>query len=87
MRVSGNQPWWLTVPPVELAATIRPYFSSSSSQGEADAVGRIVSTLKSGKGRAPLLGRSRFEDPDYRAVAEAIQVLEHARLLMRVVSG
>jgi hypothetical protein len=25
----------------------------------------------------------QFEDPDVRAVAEAIQVLEHSRLLMR----
>jgi hypothetical protein len=83
----SDQPWWLTRPVAEVAAAILPLFSSAPSQNEADAVGRIVSSLKTGKWRAPVLGRSRFEDPDYRAVAEAIQALEHAGLLMRVVSG
>jgi hypothetical protein len=85
--MTSSQPWWLTMPPAEVAAVILPYFSSAPSQSESEAVGRIVSSLKTGKWRAPVLGRSRFEDPDYRAVAEAIQALEHAGLLMRVVSG
>jgi hypothetical protein len=58
--------------------------SSSLYHNEADAMGFIVSWWRTGEYQAPSLARfSRFEDPDYRAVAEAIQVLERAGLLMR----
>jgi hypothetical protein len=33
------------------------------------------------------VAKPRFEDADVRAVAEAIQVLEHARLIMRADQG
>jgi hypothetical protein len=81
--MNNPQPWWLTWPVTEVAAAILPFFSSSPSQNEKHAMGSIVSGWKTGEYRAPVFRRSRFDDPDYRAVAEAIQVLERAGLLMR----
>jgi hypothetical protein len=86
--MTSDQPWWLTMPPAELAATILPLLSSSSSQNEWQAIADIVSWWKTGKYRAlKFAGKSQFDDPDTRCVAEAIQVLEHAGLLMRTVAG
>jgi hypothetical protein len=82
------QPWWLNMPPAEVAAAILPHFSSSSSWNEYEAIADIVSWWKKGKYRAYVFaGKSQFDDPDSRCVAEAIQVLEHAGLLMRTVAG
>ena|ERR1700758_3327428 len=82
--MNDPQPWWLTMPVAEVAATILPYFSSRARVSELIAMKEIVTWL----GAAP---RSRwswdpFEDPDFRGVAEAMQVLEHAGLLMRSVA-
>jgi hypothetical protein len=74
------------MPPAELAATILPLFSSTPYDDEQAAIEGIASWCKTGEGRARRLrrdSRTQFENPDYRAVAEAIQVLEHAGLLMR----
>jgi hypothetical protein len=82
--MNNPQPWWLTWPPAEVAAAILPLFSSSEVQDERSAMASIVSWCKTGRYRASVFSnRSRFADPDTRAVAEAIQVLERAGLLMR----
>jgi hypothetical protein len=52
----------------------------------------ILSWCQTGSYREPRLGgrglgTRRFEDPDIRAVAEAIQFLERAGLVMRDLSG
>jgi hypothetical protein len=95
--MTSNQPWWLTMPPAELAAAILPHFSYQPDE-EQSAIERIASWCATGsdvvkrnwlKGSPKTgwsgvqSGREQFEDPDMRAVAEAIQVLEHAGLLMR----
>jgi hypothetical protein len=86
--MNNPEPWWLTMPPAEVAAAILPHFSSSSSQNEQHAIADIVSWWKKGKHRAYVFaGKGQFDDPDSRCVAEAIQVLEHAGLLMRTVAG
>jgi hypothetical protein len=86
--MTSDQPWWLTMPPAELAATILPLFSSSTNELEESRIRAIAKWCKTGKYREPAGYSSRsasriFEDPDLRAVAEATQVLEHASLLMR----
>jgi hypothetical protein len=89
--MNNPQPWWLTMPPAELAATIVPLFSSFMHVGEHEAMTRIVSWFRTGTPtRADFPVRSggfcpEFDEPDYRAVAEAMQVLESTRLLMRAV--
>jgi hypothetical protein len=93
--MTSAQPWWFTMPPEEVAATILPLFSYPQFSPCADeelAIDNIVSWCKTGSFAQPKLfrvtGRKKtFEDPDTRAIAEAIQVLEHARLLIREVSG
>jgi hypothetical protein len=83
--MTSSQPWWLTMPPAEVAATIVPFFSHQTSD-EQLAIEKIVAWCKTGKDKARWLhgnGREQFDDPDYRAIAEAMQVLEHAGLLMR----
>jgi len=52
----------------------------------------IISWCRTGSYSKPqwfyvLNGKKQFEDPDTRAVAEAIHALEHAGLLMRAVEG
>jgi hypothetical protein len=86
--MTSNHPWWLAMPPAELAATILPLFGQTHE--EHTAISNIVTWCKTGSygrhGRMSLVlrtGREPFEDPDMRAIAEAIQVLEHAGLLMR----
>jgi hypothetical protein len=81
------QPWWLTWPVAEVAAAILPLFANSDYIGEERALRGIVSWSKTGSFRPPGMYRRdatpRFKDPDMRAFAEAIQVLEQARLLLR----
>jgi hypothetical protein len=88
-RMNNPQPWWLTMPPAELAATILPLFGYQPYE-EHMAMANIVTWCKTGRGGElgfleliVRTGREQFDDPDMRAVAEAIQVLEHAGLLMR----
>jgi hypothetical protein len=75
------------MPPVELAAAILPWFSSRAPTTEAQTVTGIVQWLTTGSDRGSLFvswtNKGAFENPDLRAVAEAIQVLERACLLMR----
>jgi hypothetical protein len=75
---------WLALPPAELAAVILPYFSSKPRQEETAARRSIVVWLT---GRRAQSGIVDAFNPDERPVAEAIQVLEHASLLMRDISG
>ncbi len=66
---------WLAMPPVELAAVILPF-----------ARRKIVKWLTTGSDRVGVIAYHRkdaFEKPDVHAVAEALQVLERACLLMR----
>jgi hypothetical protein len=85
--MTSNQPWWLTVPPAELAARIVPWFPSRKTLIEERVMTSIASWLKTGSDREDRShtehDSAAFKDPDVRAVAEAIQVLEHASLLMR----
>jgi hypothetical protein len=86
--MTSNQPWWLTWPPAEVAATILPLFSYSAHRPYRDAMNSAVNWCRTGsnstKGHLGKSGLSApFEDPDFRAIAEAMQVLEHAGLLMR----
>ena len=90
--MNNPQPWWLAWPVAEVAATILPLFSSSPCLEEEIAIDNIVSWCKTGSYAKPQVFRvvrpeKPFEDPDTRAVVEAIQLLEHAHLLMRTVSG
>ena len=89
--MNNPQPWWLAMPPAEVAAAILPLFSSSTYVGEETAMRGIVSWCKTGSYRPPGFYRQaakpRFEDPDIRAVAEAIQHLERACLLLRADQG
>jgi hypothetical protein len=85
--MTSDQPWWLTMRPAEVAATILPLFSSHASAEEQRVIKGIVEWFWKGSYRLPGIwggGAHEFEHHDFRAVAEAIQVLEHASLLMRV---
>ena len=79
------QPWWLTWPVAEVAATILPLFSSSDCLSTANVIKAIVGWCKTGEYRDPRFTAAHplqsFRDPDSGAVGEAIQVLEHAGLL------
>jgi hypothetical protein len=90
--MNNLQPWWLMWPVAEVAAAILPLFSYSPCVDEEAAIENIVSWCETGsyrKAKVFLIVRDKkqFEDPDIRAIAEAIQVLEHAALLMRTVDG
>jgi hypothetical protein len=91
--MNNPQPWWLTWPVAEVAATILPLFSYPQLSPRTDedlAIYNIVAWYKTGQWAEPKFSRDirdPFNDPDSRAIAEAIQVLEHTRLLMRRVSG
>jgi len=85
--MNNPRPWWLTWPPEEVAAAILPLFSQPllSPYGYQSAtIHNIVVWCKTGQWspRRHASGNP-FEDPDWRAIAEALQVLEHARLIMR----
>jgi hypothetical protein len=91
--MNNPQPWWITWPPEEVAVTILPLFAypQLSPHGyEGLIIYNIVLWCKTGRWAEPKLifGEGNpFTDPDSRAIAEAMQVLEQARLLMRYVSG
>jgi len=96
--MTSSQPWWLTWPVAEVAASILPYFSHFPHVSDRRAMKEIVSLWRTGSYPGPqsVLGFrylemagtfDQFADPDCGAVAEAIQALEHAGLLMRAVSG
>ena len=88
---SSDQPWWISAPVAELAAAILPLFGSSSFDSERGAMTDVVSWLRTGA-RAPrgmfsagISSRGDvFQNPDLRAVAEAMQLLERSGLLLRV---
>jgi hypothetical protein len=87
--MTNPQPWWLTWPPAEVAAAILPLFSSATHLREGPALKAIASWFTTGSYREPFVsatqpGAPYFENPDIRAAAEAIQVLEHAGLIMRI---
>jgi hypothetical protein len=78
--MTSNQPWWLTMPPVELAAVILPLFPSPR-QAEGWVTASIANWFTTGEycvHRYP-----RPDDPDCVVIEEAIQVLEHALLVIR----
>jgi hypothetical protein len=84
--MNNPQPGWLTTRPVaEVAAAILPLFSYPASQKEDSAIACITSWCKTGEYKKAFGSRSksRFEDPETRAVAEAIRALERAGLIMR----
>ena len=85
--MTSNQPWWLSWPAAEVAATILPLFAHSPSVPEGHALEGIISWCQTGQYRPRVptttTARKRFTDPNVRGIAEAIQVLEHAGLLMR----
>jgi hypothetical protein len=87
--MTSDQPWWLTMPPAELAATILPLFSKAPYMREQTTIHGIIAWCKTGSYKEPALrgfvSLGWFTDPDVCAVAEAIQVLEHAGLLRRAV--
>src|ERR1700758_5419787 len=51
--MTSDQPWWLTMPPAEVAATILPLFSSSTHVGEGSALKAVASWLTTGSYRLP----------------------------------
>jgi hypothetical protein len=78
------------MPVAEVAATILPYFSSRTNMLKSSATHDIVSWCRTGAYSKSLTtpgDLKLFEDPDYRAVAEAIQALEHAGLLIQTTGG
>jgi hypothetical protein len=86
--VNNPQPWWLTQPPAEVAATILPLFSQSANQQDVRARASIVNWVKTGSYESSVRDlRVAFNDPDQLAAAEALQVLEYARLLLRIFDG
>jgi len=91
--VTSNQPWWLAMSPAEVAATILPLFSHSSNVEEMRAIAAIVSWSKTGSYTLPNMWggkhdrEAQFDDPHHRSIAEGVQVLEHAGLLMRSFSS
>jgi hypothetical protein len=80
--MTNPQPWWLTWPVEEVAAVILPLFSNAADQLEQAAIRSIVNWCKTGTYRNSLNAVRASRDPDQRAVMEAIQVLEHANLLL-----
>ena len=92
--MTSDQSWWLTMPPAELAATILPLFShnAKSHVAEGGALKAIASWCRTGSyHNEPFVSPGGvsalwFDDPDYRAVAEAIQVLDHASFAYALLS-
>ncbi len=88
--MTSDQPWWLTWPVAEVAAAILPLFSHPQlSPGKSELYVRddIVAWCKTGQFTERQVGFHRwadpYADPDYRAINEAIQVLEQTRLIVR----
>jgi hypothetical protein len=90
--MNNPQPWWLTWPVAEVAAAILPLFSHPplSPRNNKDLVlDDIVAWCNTGRFAVPKVLRSvpdPFTNPDYRAINEAIQVLEQTRLIVQYVS-
>jgi hypothetical protein len=90
--MNSPQPWWLTWQVAEVAAAILPLFSHPpfSPYNNKDLVlDDIVAWCKTGRLAVPKLVRSvvdPFTNPDYRAINEAIQLLEQTRLIVQYVS-
>jgi len=88
--MTSNQPWWLTWPVAEVAAATLPMFAIPQWSPFVSELQAMVDIdwwcrtgsyqKKSTSGRKSLM---RFDNPDFRAVAEAMQVLEHSGLLMK----
>jgi len=81
-----NDQRWIEMPVAELAAVILPWFGSGRPVNEQSAMMKIAGWLTTGSDRELAVGRSAqmvFDNPDLRAVAEAMQVLQRACLLMR----
>jgi hypothetical protein len=70
-----------------VAAAILPLFSQSAYQEDRDARVSIGNWLKTGTYKSRFGTFDPLKDPDQRAITEAIQVLEHARLLVRIFLG
>jgi hypothetical protein len=91
--MTSNQPWWLTWPAAEVAATILPLFASAKRYQEVRVLQAIVEWCKTGRYDPPrnIVSNANawksFEDPDLCAIAEAMQVLEHASLLRELGDG
>ena len=88
--MNNPRPGWHTTWPVaEVAAAILPLFSYPSSQKEDAAIACIISWCKTGEYKKPFgfRDKSRFEDPETRAIAEAMRALERAGLIMRDVAA
>jgi hypothetical protein len=96
--MSSSQPWWITWPVAEVAASILSYFAHFPHVSDRRAMKEIVALWRTGSYPSPgsFLGIpfvqtagafDQFTDPDCGVVAEAIQALDHAGLLMRAVSG
>jgi hypothetical protein len=81
---------WLTWPPAEVAAVLLPWFSSEPYHVEIWARLKIADWLTTGSHDGKTRDRARetevFTQPEIAAVAEAIQLLEHAGLLIRAIS-
>jgi hypothetical protein len=87
--MNSPQPWWLIWPVAEVAAAILPLFAHppfSPCSAEDGAVNDVVAWCKTGTPSGPRRFPGWFSDPEFRAIAEAIQVLEHAGLLMRALT-
>ncbi|OBC00433.1 hypothetical protein A5784_20650 [Mycobacterium sp. 852013-50091_SCH5140682] len=91
--MTGSSPWWIAIAPEELAATILPLFSyphMSPHVHEGFAIFNIAGWCRTGLWAEPKFiyrQGNPYTDPDLRPIAEAIQVLEQSRLLMRFVAG
>jgi hypothetical protein len=88
--MNNPQPWWLTWPVAEVAEAILPVFSHSAYKCEVRWQSFIVNWFKTGSYSEEGYnqpGVQPFRDPDYAAVAEATQALEHAGLLLRTIAG
>ena len=72
-RMNNPQPWWLTWPVAEVAAAILPWFSANPPEYEGFVMRHIVQWMQGSDSRSASHRPSvQFEDPDVRAVAEAI---------------
>jgi hypothetical protein len=79
-------PWWLNWPVEEVAAAILPLFAAVPPKTERSVMNGIVLWCKTGQyrpGGSIADARDPFGDPDLRAITEATQLLEQARLVMR----
>ena len=86
--MTSDQPWWLTWPVAEVAAAILPLFSYSTHQPASRVPRAIVDWCKTGEYREQVGHTASdlsltFEDPNFQAIAEAIQVLQQAGLLIQ----